>query len=226
MNRLDPDVVLAIVLGVLIGVHLITGIISSRIAAAKGRDPLLGFAIGLLLNVFGLIIAMMMRPSIEAEAQRRIEVEREYERQRRPGPYLAEYVTNTEPTRRATISIRRVRGEVVDLPVVVLSTPYQRTRGFSILVSGAAARGVLYFWPQGGTHSVKFVNPYVRQEIRIIAVNTEETIEELLTLTPGGDSTVEPTKPVASAIAFRAERFEGLGIDIGDKVVLPDELRT
>ena len=222
----DFEDFLWIVIAAIVAVHIVFGIISARVADGKGRDPLLGFAIGLLLNVFGLIIAMMMRPSVEAEAQHRIEVEQEYERQRRSGPYLAEYATSTEPTRRATISIRRVRGEVVDLPVVVLSTPYQRTRGFSILVSGAAATGVLYFWPQGGTHSVKFVNPYVRQEIRIIAVNTEGTIEELLTLAPGGDSTVEPTKPVASAIAFRAQRFDSLGIDIGDKVVLPDELRT
>ena len=222
----DFEDFLWIVIVAIVAVHIVFGIISARVASGKGRDPLLGLVLGLLLNIFGLIIAMMMRPSIEAEAQRRIEVEREYERQRRPGPYLAEYAINTEPTRRTTISIRRVRGEVIDLPVVVLSTPYQRTRGFSILVSGAAATGVLYFWPQGGTHSVKFVNPYVRQAIRIMAVNTEGTIDELLTLAPGGDSAIEPTRPVASAVAFRAERFESLGIDIGDKVLLPDELRT
>ena len=247
MNRLDPDVVLAIVLGVLIGVHLITGIISSRIAAAKGRDPLLGFAIGLLLNIFGLIIAMMMRPSIEAEAQRRIQVEQEYERQQRPKPDptahatdaeqefgrqrrsgsdSAAHATDAEGHRRATISVRRARyGDVIDLHVIVLSTPDQRARGLSVLASEAVME-VLYFWPEGGMHKVEFLNPYSRIKMHVAVVDAEDRIEEFLTLAAGDNSVIEPTSSVGSAIAFRAWRFEGLDIDIGDEVVLPDELRT
>ena len=223
MNRLDPDVVLAIVLGVLIGVHLITGIISSRIAAAKGRDPLLGFAIGLLLNIFGLIIAMMMRPSIEAEAQRRIQVEQEYERQRRPAPIAR--ATNADGHWRVIVPVRRARyGDVVDLRFVVLSTPDQRADGLSLL--SEFITGVFYFWPEGGTHKVSFLNPYSDADLRVAIVDTSGTIAEILILAAGGDSAIEPISPVAAAIAFLAERFERLEIHTGDKVALPDELRA
>lgn len=222
MNNLDPDAVLAIVIGAIVAVHIVSGIISARVADGKGRDPLLGFAIGLLLNVFGLIIAMMMRPSVEAEAQRRIEVEREYERQRRPAPVAR--ATNADGHRRVIVPVRRARyGDVVDLRFVVLSTPDQRADGLNLL--SEFVTGVLYFWPKGGTHQVNFLNPYSGIDLRVAIADMSGEIEEILTLPAGSDSAIEPTNPVASAIAFRAERFESLGIDIGDKVVLPRELR-
>ena len=219
----DFEDFLWIVIVALVAVHIVFGIISARVADGKGRDPLLGFALGLLLNIFGLIIAMMMRPSIEAEAQRRIQVEREYERQRRPAPVAR--TTNADGHRRVIVPIRRARyGDVVDLRFVVLSTPDQRADGLSLL--SEFITGVLYFWPEGGTHKVSFLNPYSDADLRVAIVDTSGTIGEILLLAAGSDSMIEPISPVASAIAFRAQRFDSLGIDIGDKVVLSDELRT
>ena len=228
-------------------VHIAFGIVSGGVALGKGRSFDLGFLAGFLLNVFGLIIVMLMRPSIEAEAQRRIEVEREYERQQRSGPDPAAYATDAEQEherqrrsrpdpavhatdaeghRHETISVRRARyGDVIDLRVIVLSTPDQRARGLSVLASEAIME-VLYFWPEGGTHKVEFLNPYSRIEMRVAVVDAENRIQEFLTLATGDNSVIEPTSSVGSAIAFRAWRFDSLGIDIGDKVVLPDELRT
>ena len=236
-----------IIIVVAIVVHIAFGIVSGGVALGKGRSFDLGFLAGFLLNVFGLIIVMLMRPSIEAEAQRRIEVEREYERQqrsgsdpvahatdaeqrherqRRPGPDPAAHTTDAEGYRRATISVRRARYEdVIDLRVMVLSTPDQRARGLNILASEAIT-GVLYLWPEEGTHKVNFLNPYSRIEMRVVVVDAEDRIQEFLTLATGDNSVIEPTSPVGSAIAFRAWRFEGLDIDIGDEVVLPDELRS
>ena len=226
----DFEDFLWIVIVAIVAVHIVFGLISARVADGKGRDPLLGFALGLLLNIFGLIIAMMMRPSIEAEAQRRIQVEREYERQRRPAPVAR--TTNADghrrvivPNRRVIVPIRRARyGDVVDLRFVVLSTPDQRADGLSLL--SEFITGVLYFWPEGGTHKVGFLNPYSSLDLRVAIVDTSGTIGEILLLAAGRDSTIEPISPVASAIAFRASRFESLGIGTGDEVVLPDELRT
>ena len=246
MNNLDPDAVLAIVIGAIVAVHVVFGIISARVASGKGRSPVLGFWAGFLLNIFGLMIVMLMRPSIEAEARRRIEVEQEYERQQRSGSDPAAHATNVEQERelqgrsglesavhttdayarrRATISIRRARyGDMVDLPVVVLSTPDQRARGLSILASEAIT-GVFYFWPEGGTHKVNFLNPYSRIEMHVAIVDVEDRIQEFLTLGVGGDSAIEPTNPIGSAIVFRAERLKDIEIDIGDTVGLPYGLR-
>ena len=225
MDNLDPDAVLAIVIGAIVAVHIVFGIISARVASGKGRDPLLGFALGLLLNIFGLIIVMLMRPSIEAEARRRIEVEQEYGRQQRSGPDPVVHATDAEGHRHETISVRRARyGDVIDLRVIVLSTPDQRARGLSVLAS-EAVMGILYFWLEGGTHEVKFLNPYSRIKMHVAVVDAEDRIQEFLTLAAGDDSAIEPTNPVGSAIAFRAERLEDIEIDIGDIVGLPYGLR-
>ena len=232
---------------IVIVVHIAFGIVSGGVALGKGRSFDLGFLVGFLLNVFGLIIVMLMRPSIEAEARRRIEVEQEYERQqrsepdpaahtadaeqeherqRRLGPDPAAHATYAEGYRRATVSVRRARYEdVIDLRVMVLSTPDQRAHGLSILASEAIT-GVLYLWPEGGTHKVNFLNPYSRIEMRVAVIDAEDRIQEFLTLARGDSSVIEPTSPVGSAIAFRAWHFESLDIDIGDEVVLPDGLHT
>ena len=233
----DFEDFLWIVIAAIAAVHIVFGIISARVASEKGRDPLLGFALGLLLNIFGLIIAMLMRPSIEAEARRRIQVEQEYERQQRPKPDPTAHATDAEqefgrqrqsvpgPATYATISVRRARyGDVIDLRVMVLSTLDQRARGLSILASEPVT-GVLYFWPEGGTHKVEFLNPYSRIEMRVVVVDAEDRIQEFLTLATGDNSVIEPTSSVGSAIAFRAERLADIEIDIGDIVGLPYGLR-
>ena len=234
----DFEAFLWILIVALVAVHIVFGIISARVASGKGRSPDLGFLAGFLLNIFGLIVVMLMRPSIEAEARRRIEVEQEYERQQRPKPDPTAHATDAEqefgrqrqsvpgPATYATISVRRARyGDVIDLHVIVLSTPDQRARGLSVLASEAVME-VLYFWPEGGMHKVEFLNPYSRIKMHVAVVDAEDRIEEFLTLAAGDNSVIEPTSSVGSAIAFRAWRFEGLDIDIGDEVVLPDELRT
>ena len=86
--------------------------------------------------------------------------------------------------------------------------------------------GVLYFWPEGGAHKVNFLNPYSRIEMHVAIVDAEDRIEEFLTLAAGDNSAIEPTNPVGSAIAFRAERLEDIEIDIGDTVGLPYGLRS
>lgn len=224
----DMDEFFWIVIVAVVGVHIAFGIISAIVASEKGRSPELGFLAGLLLNIFGLIIVMLMRPSIAAEAQRRIKVEQEYERQRQSvlSPAVpAAPAADAKLPQRATLSVRRVRyGDIVDLPVVVLSTPDQRARGLSILASEIVT-GVLYFWPEGGTHKVRFVNPYSRIEMRVAIVDAEDKIEEFLTLAAGDNSAIEPTNPVGSAIAFRVERLEDIEIDTGDIVGLPYGLR-
>ena len=221
----DFEDFLWIVIVAIVAVHIVFGIISARVASGKGRSPDLGFLAGFLLNIFGLIVVMLMRPSIEAEARRRIEVEQEYERQQRSGPDPAAHATDAEGHRHETIPVRRARyGDVIDLHVIVLSTLDQRARGLSVLAS-EAVMGVLYFWPEGGTHKVEFLNPYSKIKMHVAVVDAEDRIEEFLTLTAGDNSAIEPTNPVGSAIAFRAERLEDIEIDIGDTVGLPHGLR-
>lgn len=222
MNNLDPDAVLAIVIGAIVAVHVVFGIISARVAGGKGRDPLLGFALGLLLNIFGLIIAMMMRPSIEAEAQRRIQVEREYKRQQVTPASLPRRPAGREDVRSVTFQ-RSADYTSVRLSVVVLSDREQRALGLGILRRDRTIGGALYVWPDGGAHQVAFENT-LNFQICFAAIGLDGSIEEVLTASPG--DMVHPTRAVASAVAVPRGRFDSLEVDIGDKVVLPDEFRT
>ena len=215
MNDLDPNAVLAIVIGAIIVVHLIIGIISGRIAAAKGRDLLLGFVTGALLNVLGLIIVMLMRPSVEAEARRRVEVERAYERQRsgRQSRGGAESYNVVTITRAAdSLSIR--------LPVTVLSNRDLRAHGLSILARDPAAGGVYYCWPEGDGGRIAFRNNG-ELEVCVLAIDTKGEVEEILMLPAYDNADISPTNPVASAIAVSRRRFESLGVDVGDRVIAP-----
>ena len=217
----DFEDFLWIVIVAIVAVHIVFGIISARVADGKGRDPLLGFALGLLLNIFGLIIAMMMRPSIEAEARRRIAVEREYKRQQAPPASLPQRSAGREDVRSVTFQ-RSADSTSVRLPVVVLSDREQRALGLGILRHDRTIGGVLYVWPDGGAHQVAFENTLDFQ-VCFAAIGLDGSIEEVLTASPG--DMVHPTRAVASAVAVPRGRFDSLEIGVGDKVVLPDELR-
>ena len=56
----------------------------------KGRSGAGGLLLGLVFGIFGLILALLMRPSTEAEAMRQMEIEvkkqEAIERARRGGP--------------------------------------------------------------------------------------------------------------------------------------------
>ena len=51
------------------------GFFGYRIMAGKGRSGAGGILLGLFLGIIGLIIALLMRPSTEAEAARQMEIE-------------------------------------------------------------------------------------------------------------------------------------------------------
>ena len=221
MNSLDPNAVLAIVIGALVVVHIVFGIISARVASGKGRSADLGFLTGFLLNVLGLIIVMLMRPSVEAEARRRVEVEREYERQR------SGRESREDAEGYSIVTIKRTVGDSdsVQLPVAVLSNRDQRARGLGMLARDPAAGGVYYWWPEGGSGQIAFRNNQ-HLDVCVLAINAYGVVEEILMLPSYGDADISPTKPVGSAIAVSRRRFESLGVDVGDRVIVPQELRS
>ena len=51
------------------------GYFGYRIMKGKGRSGFGGFLLGMILGIIGLILALMMRPSTEAEAMRQMEIE-------------------------------------------------------------------------------------------------------------------------------------------------------
>ncbi len=51
------------------------GVVGAMIMSGRGRSGGAGFALGVLLGPIGLIIALLIRPSIEHEAQRQLQIE-------------------------------------------------------------------------------------------------------------------------------------------------------
>ena len=216
MSDLDSDEILAIAIGALVVVQIVFGIISARVASGKGRSADLGFLTGFLLNTLGLIIVMLMRPSVEAEARRRIEVEREYERQ----SSMRESHEDTENY--SVVTVKRAVGDSdsVQIPVAVLSNRDQRAHGLSILARDPAAGGVYYCWPEGSGGPIAFRNNQ-HLDVCVLAINAKGVIEEILMLPAYDDADIPPTNPVASAIVVSRRRFESLGVDVGDQVIAP-----
>ena len=249
MSDLTPDEVLAIVIGALVVVDIVFGIVSARVASGKGRSAELGFLTGFLLNVLGLIIVMLMRPSVEAEARRRVEVERAYERRRRFGDTQVDEVAQTSeretkpesrPWQRGvddvaqknehetdTVTIqRRLDGATVTLavPVVVLSTPALRASGLNVLADKRTVC-VLYVWPKSSRRSRRFLNPTATLEVTIVTLADNGKIEEIRHLRQGAYWETFSKRVTFSAIAVLRERFDELGLEVDDTVVVSEDLR-
>ena len=64
---------------------VILGIIGAQITMAKGRNGAVGFLLGFFLALYGLLICFLLAPSIENEAQRKVEIERAANKYRNGG---------------------------------------------------------------------------------------------------------------------------------------------
>ena len=61
---------------VILVIWLGCGVVGAMIMSGRGRSGCGGFALGVLLGPIGLIIALLVRPSEEHEAERQLEIER------------------------------------------------------------------------------------------------------------------------------------------------------
>ena len=62
-----------IVIGLVI--WLAFGVVGAMIMSGKGRSGCGGFALGVLLGPIGLVLALLLRPSEENEAERQLRIE-------------------------------------------------------------------------------------------------------------------------------------------------------
>ena len=204
-----------IIVWIVVVIQVIFGFVAGGVASRRGHSWTLGFLAGLLLNVLGLILVMLMRPSVEVEARRRIEVEQEYERQRKFGEAWAGHEDDT-------VAIQsHSGGEIMILPVVVLSTRDERERGLSLLADTPSIN-VLYVWPQTSARERRFLNPSTSLEVLIATIADDGEVEELHRLRPRG---LLKTTPSNAIIAVRHGRFVDLQVDVGDRVLIPEKIR-
>lgn len=56
-------------------IWLAFGVIGAMIMSGRGRSGCGGFALGVLLGPIGLIIALLIRPSVQNEAERQMEID-------------------------------------------------------------------------------------------------------------------------------------------------------
>ena len=70
---------------VVVLIWLVCGFIGSAIMSGKGHGSCGGWALGLLLGPIGIVIALLWRPTIESEAERQLEIDREIRRRRDQG---------------------------------------------------------------------------------------------------------------------------------------------
>ena len=82
---------------VILVIWLGCGVVGAMIMSGRGRSGCGGFALGVLLGPIGLIIALLVRPSEEHEAERQLEIERLKERrQQAPRSQNAPHSSSTD----------------------------------------------------------------------------------------------------------------------------------
>jgi hypothetical protein len=72
---------------ILAGVSFVCAILTALIMSSKGRSGLGGFLLGLLLGIFGVVIALIMSPDSQTVVARGL-----YSGQQRKCPYCAEFI--------------------------------------------------------------------------------------------------------------------------------------
>ncbi len=62
-------------MAIFIVIWFVCAIVSAAIADGKGRNPFGGFFYGLIFGVLGVIITLLMKPSLEHQAQHELDLE-------------------------------------------------------------------------------------------------------------------------------------------------------
>ena len=75
-GRKDGPMEFALIFLIFLLVWVAFGVIGAMIMANKGRSGVGGFLLGICLGIIGLIMALVMRPSLDHEVERRREIER------------------------------------------------------------------------------------------------------------------------------------------------------
>ena len=224
MDDLQNDIGLGILVAWLI-VSVVFGAIGAAMASEKGASGGAGFLVGFLFNAVGLIIVMLMSPSVEVEARRRIAVEREMARQSAasgslPAPRtVTSHRDQAPPRRRVATGVEAdleavVYGQnmrVPDLKVIANRVDEPGKLSGKAYESGVAADTAIWFvWSDVQDRDGDLGNPHERVVLVALPLDSSGRVLEVMRLGPGGREA--PKASFASVLFMTQTRFQQLRI--------------
>ena len=226
MDDLLDDIELGILVAWLI-VSVVFGAIGAAMASEKGASGGAGFLVGFLFNAVGLIIVMLMSPSVEVEARRRIAVEREMARLINATPAgtlpLKDPATAAEltsPMRKLDAVVYGSGQSAGGLKVVEnrIGTPND-LNGDAYESGIANGIGIWFVWPEGGERMGDFSNPHRHVSLVAMPLDQDGAVLELMRLAPLEES-MSPQHHFVTVLFLTEARFKQLGIPAPERIAI------
>ena len=119
--------------------------------------------------------------------------------------------------------VRRESGEIT-VGVLVANTPERRRRGMMYWSGLPAHSGMVFIWEQTRARTGGFWNRNVPIDLGVAWLDRDGTILEFSTLLAQDETTKSPEASYFFVLEMPRGRFEQMGIELGDRVLIPETL--
>ena len=228
MDDLQNDIGLGILVAWLI-VSVVFGAIGAAMASEKGASGGVGFLVGFLFNAVGLIIVMLMSPSVAVEARRRIAVEREMARLINVTPAGTLPLKDPATAAEFTSPRRKLKLDAVvygsgrsagGLKVVENRIGTPNGLSGALYESGVAKDiGIWLVWPEGGERMGNFSNPHRHVSLVAMPLDQDGAVLELMRLAPQEES-MSPQHHFVTVLFLTEARFKQVGIPAPERIAI------
>ncbi|MYE06398.1 MAG: DUF192 domain-containing protein [Chloroflexi bacterium] len=121
------------------------------------------------------------------------------------------------------VAVRRPSGEIT-VGVLVANTSDRRSRGMMYWSGLPPNSGMIFIWEETRARSGGFWNQNVPIDLSVAWLDRDGTILEFSTLLAEDETSKRPRQPYFFVLEMPYGRFETMGIDIGDRVIIPETL--
>ena len=121
------------------------------------------------------------------------------------------------------VIVKRQTGDIA-VGVLVANTADRRSRGMMYWSGLPSNSGMIFIWEQTKARTGGFWNRNVPIDLSVAWLDRDGTILEFSTLLADDDTTKRPGQPYFFVLEMPEGRFERMGIDLGDQVLIPETL--
>ena len=121
------------------------------------------------------------------------------------------------------VEVERSSGTLT-VGVLVANTNVRRTRGMMYRSGLPEQSGMIFIWEETRARTSSFWNPNVPIDLDVAWLDSDGSIMEFTVLIAGDSTNRRPAEPYFFVMEMPRGRFAALGIEPGDRVVIPSTL--
>ena len=121
------------------------------------------------------------------------------------------------------VTIRRSAGNLT-VGVLVADTGERRTRGLMYWTDLPPRTGMIFIWEDALPKTGGFWNPNVPMDLHVAWLDEDGTVLSFTTLIAYDEQIKRPPDEYYHVLEMPRGRFEELGIEVGDRVLIPPTL--